>query len=297
MELIELKSATSRCTVEPEAGGRLLRLEARDVGGRWRPLLVAPYDPDQTLREPTRWGAFPMVPWPNRIARAQFPFDGKTYHVPANSDANAIHGVGFDRPWRIEAADDRSAVLSLDFDDRWPFGGGARHTVRLLDDGVALTLEVFAGDRAFPAGAGWHPWFRRDVSDDAPVSVRVDADEIYELAAMIPTGALVPVAGETDLRSQPDLGDRRLDTCYRHPRGPLRVAWGGFALTMTSSANVTHAVVYTPERAVCVEPQTCAIDAFNLDAGHAFDSGTFVVEPGRPLVVETTWRWAERAAG
>jgi aldose 1-epimerase len=294
MDVIELETATSHCTVASEAGGRLLRLEARDAGGRWRPLLLAPDDPDQVLREPTRWGAFPMVPWPNRITEAQFRFDGKTYRVPPNSGVNAIHGVGFDRPWSIEAADARSAVMSVNFDERWPFGGGARHTVRVLDDGVALTLEVFAGDRAFPAGAGWHPWLRRDVSGDEPVSVQVDAGEIYELAAMIPTGRLTPVSRETDLRTAPELGDRRLDTCYRHPRGPLRIAWGAFELTITSSANVTHAVVYTPERAVCVEPQTCAIDAFNLDTRHAFDSGTAVVEPGRPLIAETTWRWSVR---
>lgn len=294
MQLVELETLTSRCTLAPEAGGRLLRLEAREAGGAWRPLLLTPNDPRQVLREPTRWGAFPMVPWPNRIAEARFSFDGTTYQVPANSDANAIHGVGFDRPWRVEAADARFAAMSLTFDERWPFGGGARHTVRLLDGGVAMVLEVFPGDRAFPAGAGWHPWFRRDVSGDAPVSVRVDADEIYELAAMIPTGALVPVSGETDLRSQPHLGSRRLDTCYRHPRGPLRIAWGGFELSMTSSANIRHAVVYTPERAVCVEPQTCAIDAFNLDARRAFDSGTAVVEPGRPLIAETTWRWSQQ---
>jgi hypothetical protein len=61
---------------------------------------------------------------------------------------------------------------------------------------------------------------------------------------------------------------------------------------MESSSEVTHAVVYTPEHAVCVEPQTCANDAFNLDARGVEGTGVTIVEPGRPLVATTIWRWA-----
>jgi galactose mutarotase-like enzyme len=44
-------------------------------------------------------------------------------------------------------------------------------------------------------------------------------------------------------------------------------------------------VVYTnPEHAVCVEPQSGPPDEFNL--------APKIVEPGTPLVVEATFRWA-----
>jgi galactose mutarotase-like enzyme len=59
-------------------------------------------------------------------------------------------------------------------------------------------------------------------------------------------------------------------------------------LWIESSQKVTHTVVYTPEHAVCVEPQTCATDAFNLPVA----AGVQIVEPGRPLVATTRWRWA-----
>jgi aldose 1-epimerase len=57
-------------------------------------------------------------------------------------------------------------------------------------------------------------------------------------------------------------------------------------LELTIESTCDHVVVYEmrPE-AVCVEPQTGPPDAFNLGSAA-------VVEPGRPLVAETTLRWS-----
>ncbi len=296
MDLLRLEAPRTRCTVAPEAGGRLLQLEIRPGDGTWLPLLLAPDDPGRAVAEPMAWGSFVMAPWPNRIAAGAFTYDGARYDVPPNLDGHAAHGVAFDRPWRVEGASERGCVLSVRFDERWPFGGGATQRLTLLDNGVEQRIDVHSDGRAFPAGAGWHPWFRRDVRPGAEPRVLIDAGEMYEARAMIPTGALLPVAGESDLRAGPELGDRRLDTCYPygpsgpHPQGALWVRWGDIELTIASSANVRHAVVYTPARAFCVEPQTCAIDAFNLDA-RGLAAGVTVVAPGRPLVASTTWRW------
>ena len=52
-----------------------------------------------------------------------------------------------------------------------------------------------------------------------------------------------------------------------------------------------YAQVYTPPQAICLEPQTCAPDAFNL-SGRGIDAGMRVVAPGAPLITATTWRWS-----
>jgi galactose mutarotase-like enzyme len=72
----------------------------------------------------------------------------------------------------------------------------------------------------------------------------------------------------------------------------MRLRWDDLEVWMEWSGTGTHAVVYTPPEAVCLEPQTCAIDAFNLQARGIDDIGVAVVEPGHPLVASTTWRWA-----
>ena len=290
LSAIDLQQGRTRALILPEAGGRLHQLEIHD-GRRWLPLLHAPSDVAAALVEPLAWSSYPMLPWPNRVDGARFTWRGRLHNLTPNLEGHAIHGLGCFRPWTVEAVSANSCRLSLDFATAWPFGGRAVQEIKLLDDGIIQRIEIHATHDAFPAGAGWHPWFRRDVRRGHDVRLLVDADDVYETAGMIPTGRLMPAARDLDLRAGSPAGNRRIDACYRNPRGPLRIAWGDVELTTEQSPNVTHAVAYTPRHAVCLEPQTCAVDAFNLEAQGIEGTGVAIVEPGRPLIAWTAWRW------
>ena len=291
MEIVELARGRTRAVVIPEAGGRLHQLSIRD-GNRWLPLLRSPASLRALKDDPIGWGSYAMAPWPGRIDGGRFLWRGRIHEAPVNSGGHSLHGRGVYLPWTLDARTAAACRLSVEFDAGWPFAGRAVQEIAVLDDGVSQRIEVHAarGSR-FPAGAGWHPWFRRDVRRGEDVRVLVDAERVYETAEMIPTGWMAPATGELDLRGYPALAGRRLDVCYQHTRAALRVRWADIELTMRSSPNVTHAVVYTPARAVCVEPQTCAPDAFNLAAQGVESAGMAVVAPQRPLIASTTWRW------
>jgi aldose 1-epimerase len=291
VQLVDIASGHTRASIAPEAGGRIHQIEIH-AADAWLPLLLAPERIETLLSEPLAWGSYAMAPWPGRIDGGRFLWEGHQYRVPVNLQPHSIHGRGVYNPWRVERRDASSCRMSIDFDAGWPFAGRAVQSIAIEDRAITQRIEIHArsGSR-FPAGAGWHPWFRRDVRPGAAVRLRVDASRTYETTDEIPTGWLPPVQGETDLRAAPALGAGRLDTCYRHPQAPLVLHWGDIELTMTSSTNVTHAVVYTPEHAFCVEPQTCAPDAFNLAAQGIQGAGMAIVAPGRPLVATTTWRW------
>ncbi len=291
MEIIELARGRTRAVVLPEAGGRLHQLSIRDGRG-WPPLLHTPPSPRDHFADPTSGGSYVMAPWPGRIDGGRFLWAGRVHRVPVNGGAHSLHGRGAYLSWTVESRTASTCRLSVEFDAGWPFPARALQDITLLDDGISQRVEVQAAVGArFPAAIGWHPWFRRRVDGRAGMRVHVDADRIYETADMIPTGWLPRVKDATDLRGYPSLGARRLDACYRHPRGPLRIRWGDIELTMRSSVNVTHAVIYTPSHAVCVEPQTCAPDAFNLAAQGVEGAGMSVVDERHPLVAETAWRW------
>jgi aldose 1-epimerase len=290
-QTLHLEAARTRVSIAPERGGRVAQIEALHRG-TWVSLLHEPIETPPQQRDPMTWGSFVMVPWPNRIARARFSWRDALVELPSNFGDHAIHGLCFDRPWDVAAVTPTACSLRVEFGPRWPFGGYARQRIEVLDDGLAQTIEVHADGAPFPAGAGWHPWFRRDVGGAQHVHAQVDAPERYELANGIPTGRLVPVEGEHDLRDYPALRERRLDDCYRCTSGTLRLRWDDLELWIESSDNVRHAIVYTPAHAICLEPQTCAVDAFNLAAKGGVGTGAVTVEPGMPLVASTVWRWA-----
>jgi galactose mutarotase-like enzyme len=63
------------------------------------------------------------------------------------------------------------------------------------------------------------------------------------------------------------------------------VTWPG-TLRLEIDATCEYLVVFDERsHAVCVEPQTAPPDALN--------TAPAVVEPGVPLVAETTWTWQE----
>jgi len=285
-----LQSGRTRARVAPARGGRIAQIEIHDGVG-WLPLL---HDADRS--DPLAWGCYLMAPWPNRVAHGRFSFEGRAVTdlggACRSPEGHAIHGLVFDRPWTVVERGRDTCVMTCSFAGLWPFTGSATQRVAVEDDTIALSVTLHAESEAYPAGAGWHPWFRRDVRPGGEARLRLEADGVYELSAdMLPTGRLHPPSGDHALADGPALGTRRLDTCFAGVRTPMTVSWGDIELTMRSSLNVGHAVVYTPDHAFCVEPQTCAPDAFNLAARGASDTGLALVRPAAPLVASTRWTW------
>ena len=293
LDVMRLERERTRITIMPALGGRIAQIEILD-GVSWLPLLYEPSGVPPEERDPLSWGSFVMAPWPNRIANGRFAFEGAEHHLPVKPGHHALHGVAFDRPWAVDRATNDECVMSLILDDRWPWRGEIRQHLDLrFPGGLRQTIEVRAapGER-FPAGCGWHPWFRREIAGN-DVRLFVGADRRCELADdMIPTGTLLDVDREHDLRHFERLTHQRLDDCYLLARAPMRMRWGNIELRIAPlTTDTPYAVVYTAEHAVCIEPQTCAIDAFNLDA-RGVPAGTAIVDEWRPLVATTEWFWS-----
>ncbi len=226
--------------IAPVAGGRIAAIRYDDV-----PLLLGHGESDGTA---IGWGCFPMVPWAGRIRDGRFRLEGREIGLRRTFGRHAIHGVGFLMPWRVIAHGARRIDLSLSLpeDARWPFGGSARQSILVDDEGVLeMTLSVTAGAQPMPVTLGWHPWFRKPARlDFRPYAMYPrDADGI----AVRPTGA--PGGGP-------------FDDCFLND-APVDLEIDGIALQMTSDCG--HWVLYDmPPDATCVEPQTGPPDAPTL---------------------------------
>jgi hypothetical protein len=69
------------------------------------------------------------------------------------------------------------------------------------------------------------------------------------------------------------------------------LSWPELALTMTGSETITHFMFYSPEHALCVEPQTCTVDAAQLADRGISNTGHVLIDRNNPLIATTTWSW------
>jgi aldose 1-epimerase len=195
-------------------------------------------------------------------------FAGRDHPLPLTMPPHAIHGVVYDRPWRI----DDHRTISIDLDDRWPFRGRVTQRFTLDEGGLEVAMTLHAAE-PMPVVLGWHPWFRRVLlPGDEPVALRFDADQmLLRDAEGIPGGERV--------RQSPGPWD---DAFTAVRVGPA-LDWPG-RLRLELDATCAWWVVYSmPEHAICVEPQSGPPDAVNRDPEIAM--------PGVPFTHVMRWRW------
>jgi aldose 1-epimerase len=186
--------------------------------------------------------------------------------------------------------------MEIDLAAPWPYRGSVVSEVALEWNSLVQTLTVTSQDRECPAGFGWHPWFRRTLAPGSgQVSLHADAEAMWVLDSTItPTGETVKGEAVEQLWRGVQLAAGAIDGCFRMLQGnSAELTWPEVRLEMSSSANVSHLMVYTPKdgTALCVEPQTCAVNAFQLAKSGVPRTGAASARPDAPLTGWTRWTW------
>lgn len=283
-EPLRLSAGDASAVVDSERGGVVASLSVRG-----RDLLLPPTEAWQPY---PRWGSFLIAPWVGPLSDGRLPFQGRVYRLSPNEGRHANHGLVAGLPWEVKDASDGAVTLARGLGGVWPFGGAVRQQIRLLADSITLAVEIGADDLPMPAAAGWHPWFRRGAR---ATSVQVSADRELRHEGVLPTGEIDEVVGDTDLRSYPSLGDRRIDAAYVGARSPAIFSADAIELRIEFAAEIDTVVVFTPEDAVCVEPWSAWPDANRLaQLGHA--TGLVELKPHQVLRRWTRWTWTDRSS-
>jgi len=280
----------------PGTGGSVAFGQVRGVEG-WVDLLRPA--PGEGFVTPEDCGSFVMLPWSNRIGRAQLRFRGERHRLRVNADdGTAIHGTARDFPWEVSLAS-RSAI-AMSFDSRefcgvnypWPFS--ATITYRLAGRRLTISTEICNQHSApVPVGFGHHPYFARSLAgpEDA-AHLELPFTEYFPLQRALPSGPALPVDARVDFRALRPLGDAFVDDCLtgRLDGAPVRIVYpeSGRTVCMGFGEEFTHAVVYIPRDGpyFAVEPVTNANDAFSLHERGVPGSGLVVLEPDEGLRAE-----------
>lgn len=266
--MIELRSSTAVVLVDESSGGRVASLV---VHGEER-LVVGSSDNGSTLS----WGSYPMAPWAGRVRSGRFDFAGSTHQLPLRLPPHALHGTVLDVPWRITHSARNEVHLTTSLGPDWPWQGTAKQHIELVGDrsGGALRcrLSVESTSTPFPAQVGWHPWFCDHHGEPTAPRLRFAAQAMYQRdASGIPNGDTVLP------------GPHPWDDCFVGVSDAPTLAYRDGTVLMLSS-DCDHWVVYEPDGAVCVEPQSGPPDGFTLRPD--------IVEPGRPLSRTFVCAWS-----
>jgi aldose 1-epimerase len=272
-----------------EAGAGLRELTHRGVP------LVEGYPADQMC---TGGHGQLLLPWPNRVDRGRYRFDGEDHVLPLTEAAagNAIHGLTRWASWSPAAHTTGHVRLTyrLPAQPGYPFRLDLAVEYRLhAGGGLAVTVTaVNTGSRRAPYGAGAHPYLTVGAPvDECRVTVPADTRLLTD-ARGIPAGA-EPVEGTPfDLRRPRVLGDLAID----HPFTGLdrdgagnawaRVTHGRRSVALWADEAHNWLQVYTGDRgALAVEPMTCPPNAY------ATGTGLITLEPG----ASATSAWGIRA--
>lgn len=269
---LSLTNGALRCELLPALGGCI-------TGLWWGEQQVLRSTPAARLQDVRIAGSYPLIPYSNRIGSARLRWAGLEYTLPANfaPEPHAIHGVGWERPWAVEAAGTSHAVLVYrhEADASWPFAFEGRQTITLHDD--ALELQMSITNRAAvaaPAGLGWHPYFAK--SPDT--QLRFAATGRWDMDAdNLPTRRLAHAGLAGDCRSL------AVDHCFDGWDGRLQLEEAGLRLQITS--DLDHLVVFTtPARDhIAIEPVSHVNNALALapQTGVTPESlGLRVLQPG-----------------
>ncbi len=230
--------------------------------------------------KPTAYGFPILFPFPNRIRDGVFTFEGQTFHVEPQR-----HGFVRDKAWNVvgsgsseaEGAWMEATLDAVDYPEailrQFPFPFRIAVTHRLREGALEIeTVVTNTAETTLPFGLGFHPYFRRP----AHGTLTLAAQRRWQLEESLPTGTLLELEGNYDLRTSADLNTLELDDIYTDlvpdadglVRCNLEDHDAGLRTVVEfDPVQFPHVVLFTPpapRQALCIEPLTCPTDAFNL---------------------------------
>jgi len=291
---ITIENDFASVVVSPAAGGALRSISIKKNGTSYELLAGGENEHDPTLL-PMGSGSFIMAPWVNRIRDGRLVAPDGIHEMPINDPPHAEHGLVAERVWSVTSVTSSSVEMDIELANPWPYKCRIEYSITLAGKALIHTMELIASpeeSRAFPGGVGWHPWFNRSLgSGESTVQSDVVSQwDLDETMTALGTRSVIKFVERLNEGTRFEPGE--IDSCFlNRPGGHAVLTWPELALTISSSARVTHLMFYSAEHATCIEPQTTTVDAAQLDERGIADTGHVLVDRSNPLVATTTWSW------
>lgn len=285
---VHLRTERFSVEVEPEIGGALATFDVIRKGEALAVLRHAP----TIMKSALDAACFPLVPFANRIRGGGFVCDGRRIDLPANmaGDRSPIHGQGWQSAWRVNSQSESEADLGFRHEPGpWPWIYDARQWIKLVDDGLELTLEcVNLSDDPMPCGLGYHPYY--PCNDQT--RLRAIVTHAWTIDADVLPVERVPAVGRYDLADRLACG-QGLDNGFDGWGHEAEILWPDreFSVTMRSQ-DATRFQLYSPPQGgiIAAEPVQNANAALNEPQADWPKLGITMLGRGESVRLRVHWR-------
>ena len=260
----------------PEAGGNMVRLRHNASGVE---ILRTPPEDFDYLTKPEIWGMPVLMP-PNRIRDGRFEYQNRVYQLPVNEPPprnNTLHGIILHKPWQLQQLADNTLELSIDYpgaaaDEGWMHKFSTRLRYEFGENTVQQQIEFTnQSDLTMPLMVGFHSAFCFPEGTMFYLDASTECRQLDDLRKIV-NGQTVILPDWQQFRTIRH-GERILGHCAM-----LRSAGNDPELILRYSASdyEMHYILPEPwrewviwnntgtENFLCVEPQSCRIDAMNI---------------------------------
>lgn len=219
-----------------------------------------------------------LSPFPNRINKGQYEFEGVAYSLPPNDNAHALHGLIWNKPFEIvdakKSLESTELILSYSYkkdSDGYPFSYVITISYQLSQDGLTVSTTVLnMSNEAIPIGDGWHPYITTGVDINQLKLKLPSRQKIKTDDSLIPTGEIIQDDSFLELST---IGDQLIDSCFVVDAA-TKIAETilfddeqdlNIVLWQQTEGAYPFVHIYTPpdRRSLAIEPASCIPNAFN----------------------------------
>jgi aldose 1-epimerase len=274
MERLSLRSDHLRAEITTR-GGSVTRLELHS---------------GEAILHPSDTAMHPLLPFANRVPGNVIDLVDPPLRLSPNvpGEACALHGIGWQRVWRvIDAHEDRCSLELIVSPKDWVFGFRATQSFGIADGEFRATLAIEnTNDHPIPVGLGFHPYFTRRPG----MKLQFKAGHFWlEGPGYLPTDP-ISLPPELDFSKPAPLPETWRNNGYSGWDGRAVIHDPGrrLEIAMQASAPLRNLMFYTQpgEAFFCLEPQSHTTGAVTRARGHPPATPLQILAPKARLEVE-----------
>ena len=250
------------CKVFPNLGGSIQELTIDNI------TIIKEIELDDVGIEKYKkaYNSAVLFPYPNRIENGQYSFEEEEFQLAVNEslNQNSIHGLVSDKVFHITEVETNGISMQYKHTTSpgfpFPFDFGIHYI--FSENSVEVTFEVVnTGDKAFPFGMGWHPYFQ--LEDYEGSCIYFSANKEFTV-----NEKMIPLDTEVYSKEKIDLNTAHLDTAYQPTHNEVLLHSPQYNLRMLMPDGCFLQLFTPPDRkSVAIEPMSCIANAFNNGIG------------------------------